>query len=68
MTVPLITLSYTLKSSYNATQKWKLASLDRTAGNIVKSTVPSIEKRANPELTLFVKVFNFPFLLIFAVW
>ena len=55
MTVPLIALSYNLKSSCNATQKWKLASLDRRARDIMKSAITSIEKIANPERTLFVK-------------
>ena len=55
MVVPLVTLGCTLKSPYNATQKLKLASLDKRARKIVKSNVPSIDNFANRERTLFVK-------------
>ena len=40
MIVPLIRLSCTFKSPYNATQKSKLAFLDTITRNTIKSTVP----------------------------
>ena len=57
MVATLITLSCTLKSPYNATMlhNMKLASLDRRARNIIKSTIPSIGNLANHERALFEK-------------